>query len=168
MGTQMNKAIEEIYADPKEQDEIFNALDLLVDQKSDEVLAFGLNVLNGDVELADESLMYAVNGDAIWDKEVKLEDTTAEEPVVTEEIIIVTEDAEGLEMTDAPVEPEQKQSYLAPNPQTQAPEATKFIPSFTMDPTYTQGSYTMHPTYAQEPIPPEHTNHTSPIHWLRT
>jgi len=172
---QMNKAIEEIYADPKEQDEIFNALDLLVDQKSDEVLAFGLNVLNGDVELADESLMYAVNGDAIWDKEVKLEDTTAEEPVVTEEIIIVTEDAEGLEMTDAPVEPEQKQSYLAPNPQTEAPEATKFIPSFTMDPTYTQGSfttyptftqgsyttyptytqgtYTMHPTYAQEPIP---------------
>jgi len=162
---QMNKAIEEIYTDPKEQDEIFNALDLLVDQKPDEILAFGLNVLNGDVELADESLMYAVNGDAIWEIEEKLEDTTAEEPVVTEEIIIVTEDAEGLEMTDAPIEHEQKQSYLAPTPQTQAPKATKFIPSYTMHPTYTQGSYTTYPTYntqgsytkyptyAQGPIP---------------
>jgi len=160
---QMSKAIVEIYADPKEQDEIFNALDLLVDQKSDEVLAFGLNVLNGDVELADESLMYAVNGDAIWDKEVMPEDAT-EEPVVTEEIIIVTEDAEGLEMTDAPVEHEQKQSYLAPKAETQAPKATKVTPSFTMHPTYTQGSYTTypvytqgsyttHPTYVQEPIP---------------
>jgi len=158
---QMNKAIKEIYADPKEQDEIFNALDLLVDQKPEEILAFGLNVLNGDVELADESLMYAVNGDAIWEIEEKLEDTTAE-PVVTEEIIIVTEDAEGLEKTDAPVEHEEKQSYLAPTPETQASEAT--IPSFTMHPTYTQGSYTTyptytqgsyttHPTYAQGPIP---------------
>jgi len=160
---QMSKAIQEIYADQKEQDEIFNALDLLVDQKSDEVLAFGLNVLNGDVELADESLMYAVNGEAIWDKEVMPEDAT-EEPVVTEEIIIVTEDAEGLEMTDAPVEHEQKQSYLAPKAETQAPKGTKVTPSFTMHPTYTQrsyttypvytqGSYTTHPTYAQEPIP---------------
>jgi len=146
---QMSKAIEEIYADQKEQDEIFNALDLLVDEKRDEIIAFGLNVLNGDVELADESLMYAVNGEAIWD-EVEHEET--EEPVVTEEIIIVTEDAEGLEMTGAPVEHEEKESYLAPKPQAKVSKATEVIPSITMHPTYVERSYTQ-PIYTRGPIP---------------
>jgi len=105
---------------------IYNDLDLLLDEYLDEVLAFGLNVLEGNVELAFETLQYAMKGEAIWEVEVEIvEETTeptfaaystVEESTNYPETFMTTAVEEEIEITGEPVKPEQKQvSYLAPS-----------------------------------------------------
>jgi len=120
----MNNDIVEIFPDETEQNEIYNDLDLLLEESLDEVLAFGLNVLEGNVELAFETLQYAMKGEAIWEVEVEIvEDTTEPTFVATfdestnyPKTFMTTAVEEEAEITGEPVKPEQKQfSYLAPS-----------------------------------------------------
>lgn len=108
---QMNKDILE-KADEHDQTEIYNNLDLLVEQYTDEVIAFGLNVLQGNVELAVETLRYAMQGESIWDVEAEVE---ADESHDYPPTFAPTAVHEETETTDAPVVTEEEPvSYLAP------------------------------------------------------
>jgi len=68
---QMCEAINEAEGDAEE---IFQYLLTLYPHAEDEILAYGLNVLQGKLADAKEALGYAVNGESIWDvAEVEIE-----------------------------------------------------------------------------------------------
>jgi len=72
----LNKACAEIVKEAGDDaQKIYNELKTLLPVAKDEILAYGLNVLQHDLAKAREVLDYAVNGDSIWDTVVENEQT---------------------------------------------------------------------------------------------
>jgi len=72
----LNKACAEIVKEAGDDaQKIYNELKTLLPVAKDEILAYGLNVLQHDLAKAREVLDYAVNGDSIWDSVVENEQT---------------------------------------------------------------------------------------------
>jgi len=144
---------------PGEAKEIYEELKTLFPELEAEILAFGLNVLEGKVDLAKEVLKYAVMGEKIWEQ-VKENITETAEPLVSTSTSSPTE-ADKLELSlpkvaitlpRVAVEDTTKEEFATKATQYDAAEPV--VPTFT---TTTTESYKPIHTFEKHALPKKAT-----------